>query len=58
MFHCSQAVKISNRLEPSGQGGWNDNWEFPESLTEEIGQAFRNVERTLAGAGAGWDHDL
>jgi len=33
-FHYSQAVKIGNRVETSGQGGWNDNWEFPESLTE------------------------
>ena len=41
----------------SGQGGgWNDNWEFPESLTDEIAQAFRNVERTLASAGAAWQH--
>jgi enamine deaminase RidA (YjgF/YER057c/UK114 family) len=55
-FHYSQAVKIGNRLETSGQGGWNDDWEFPESLTDEIGQAFRNVERTLASAGAGWEH--
>ena len=56
MFHYSQPVKIGNRLETSGHGGWNDNWEFPESLTEEIGQAFSNVERTLASAGAGWEH--
>jgi len=55
-FHYSQAVKIGNRLETSGQGGWNDNWEFPESLTDEIGHAFRNVERTLATAGATWEH--
>ena len=56
LFHYSQAVKIGNRLEISGQGGWNDNWEFPESITDEIAQAFRNVERTLAAAGAGWEH--
>jgi enamine deaminase RidA (YjgF/YER057c/UK114 family) len=55
-FHYSQAVKIGNRVETSGQGGWNDNWEFPESLTAEIAQAFRNVERTLASAGAAWQH--
>jgi enamine deaminase RidA (YjgF/YER057c/UK114 family) len=55
-FHYSQAVKIGNRVETSGQGGWNDNWEFPESLTDEIAQAFRNVERTLASAGAAWNH--
>ena len=55
-FHYSQAVKIGNRVETSGQGGWNDNWEFPESLTAEIAQAFRNVERTLASAGAARQH--
>jgi len=55
-FHYSQAVKIGNRVETSGQGGWNDNWKFPESLTDEIAQAFRNVERTLASAGAAWQH--
>jgi enamine deaminase RidA (YjgF/YER057c/UK114 family) len=55
-FHYSQAVKIGNRLETSGQGGWNDNWEFPASLTEEIAQAFRNIERTLATAGGRWEH--
>ena len=55
-FHYSQAVKTGNRVETSGQGGWSDNWEFPESLTAEIAQAFRNVERTLASAGAAWQH--
>jgi len=56
LFHYSQAVKIGSRLELSGQGGWNDNWEFPESITDEIAQAFRNVERTLDVAGACWEH--
>jgi enamine deaminase RidA (YjgF/YER057c/UK114 family) len=46
-FHYSQAVKIGNRLETSGQGGWNDNWEFPESLTDEIVQAFRKCRANL-----------
>ena len=55
-LHYSQAVKFGNRVEISGQGGWSDDFEFPESLTEEIAQAFRNIERTLATAGAGWEH--
>jgi enamine deaminase RidA (YjgF/YER057c/UK114 family) len=54
MFHYSQAVKIGNRIETSGQGGWDDNWQFPQALADEIAQAFRNIERTLATAGAGW----
>jgi enamine deaminase RidA (YjgF/YER057c/UK114 family) len=56
LFHYSQAVKVGNRVEISGQGGWNDDWEFPEAIAEEIAQTFRNIERTLALAGAGWAH--
>ena len=53
-FHYSQAVKVGNRVEISGQGGWNNDSEFPNSVEEEIIQAFENVERTLALAGAFW----
>jgi enamine deaminase RidA (YjgF/YER057c/UK114 family) len=56
MFHYSQAVRVGNRVETSGQGGWDDIWHFPETLADEITQAFRNVERTLASAGAKWEH--
>ena len=55
-LHYSQALRIGNRVEISGQGGWDDNFEFPETLEAEIAQAFRNVERTLATAGASWKH--
>ncbi|MCX8282366.1 RidA family protein [Phyllobacterium sp. 0TCS1.6C] len=53
-LHYSQAVKIGNRVETSGQGGWDDDFNIPEALEEEIAQAFRNLERTLATAGASW----
>jgi|GEM_PF-61069 len=56
MHGYSQAVKIGNRVETSGQGGWNDNWEFPESLRDEIAQAFANLTRTLETAGATWEN--
>ena len=52
--HYSQAVRIGDRVEISGQGGWDDELNFPESLEAEIVQAFDNVERTLASAGVGW----
>ena len=55
-LHYSQAVRIGNRVEISGQGGWSDDLQFPESLEDEIAQAFENVERTLATAGASWEH--
>ncbi|UOZ07214.1 RidA family protein [Amycolatopsis sp. WQ 127309] len=53
-LHYTQAVRIGDRVEISGQGGWDDDTVFPESLEEEIVQAFENVERTLATAGASW----
>jgi enamine deaminase RidA (YjgF/YER057c/UK114 family) len=53
-LHYSQAVRIGGRVEISGQGGWDDDLNFPHSLVEEIIQAFDNVERTLATAGASW----
>ncbi|MEU1301413.1 MULTISPECIES: RidA family protein [Streptomyces] len=54
--HYSQAVRIGDRVEIAGQGGWDDAMDFPESLDEEIARAFGNVSRTLALAGAGWGH--
>jgi enamine deaminase RidA (YjgF/YER057c/UK114 family) len=56
LLHYSQAVRVGDRVEISGQGGWNDDLEIPESIEEEIAQAFRNVRRTLATAGADWEH--
>jgi enamine deaminase RidA (YjgF/YER057c/UK114 family) len=53
-FHYSQAVKIGSRVEISGQGGWTDDYEFPDSVKEQVIRAFSNVERTLALAGASW----
>ena len=55
-FHYSQAVRHGNRVETSGQGGWDDNWCFPESVRDEVIQPFDNVERTLATSGASWRH--
>jgi len=52
----SQAVKVGNRVEISGQGGWSDDLEFPDRLEDEIEVAFKNVERVLAAAGATWEH--
>lgn len=53
-LHYSQAVRLGDRVEISGQGGWDDDTVFPDSLEEEIVRAFDNVERTLATAGATW----
>lgn len=55
-LHYSQALRMGDRVETSGQGGWNDELEIPASIEDEIAQTFENVERTLATAGAGWNH--
>lgn len=54
MLHYNQALRIGDRVEISGQGGWDDDIQFPDALEDEIVRAFDNVERTLATAGAGW----
>lgn len=53
-LHYSQAVRVGGRVETSGQGGWDDELNIPESVEDEILLAFVNVERTLSAAGAGW----
>lgn len=52
--HYQQAVRIGDRVEISGQGGWDADLNFPETLEGEIVAAFDNVERVLAAAGASW----
>jgi enamine deaminase RidA (YjgF/YER057c/UK114 family) len=55
-FYYSQAVRIDNRIEIAGQGGWTDAFEFPaKTIVEEIDIAFENVSRVLADTGATWD---
>lgn len=53
-LHYSQAVRTGDRVEISGQGGWDDQIAFPDALEDEIARAFDNVERVLAAAGTGW----
>ncbi|TRW78573.1 hypothetical protein FK535_24755 [Mycolicibacterium sp. 018/SC-01/001] len=50
----SQALRIGDRVETSGQGGWDDEFNIPEALDAEIRLAFDNLTRTLALAGAKW----
>lgn len=50
----SQAMKIGNRVEISGQGGWTDELEFPADWRAQYDLAFANVGRVLTAAGADW----
>ncbi|KAL6852293.1 hypothetical protein ACO1O0_006834 [Amphichorda felina] len=52
-YSYSQAVRIGDRIECSGQGGWDfqDGWTFPSDLKEEISKAFASVDKNLRDAG-------
>lgn len=55
-YSYRQAVRIADRVEISGQGGWDENQKVTaDSLEAEIDQAFDNVEKTLHAAGATWE---
>ncbi|KAB8225797.1 Endoribonuclease L-PSP/chorismate mutase-like protein [Aspergillus novoparasiticus] len=55
-FKYSQAVRISDRIECSGQGGWDPKTgEFYKEINAQIDQAFANVDLALKTAGGkGW----
>lgn len=53
-LHFSTAVRIGNRVETSGQGGWNNDLEIPAGIEDEIAAAFSNIALVLAEAGASW----
>lgn len=53
-MHHEQAVRIGDVVHISGQGGWDDEVQFPADLTDEIVRAFDNVEKVLNTAGATW----
>ncbi|KIL86479.1 hypothetical protein FAVG1_10309 [Fusarium avenaceum] len=55
-FYCNQAVRVGDRIECSGQGGWHPySGEFEKEINAQIDLAFANVERCLKDAGGkGW----
>ncbi|KNG47985.1 l-psp endoribonuclease family protein [Stemphylium lycopersici] len=52
----SQAVRVGDRIECAGQGGWDpQSGVIPTDINAEIEQAFSNVELNLKHAGGkGW----
>jgi enamine deaminase RidA (YjgF/YER057c/UK114 family) len=53
--YYSQALRIADRIEISGQGGCDADFTLSAtSLEDEIVKACDNVEKTLAEAGATW----
>ncbi|KAE8153634.1 L-PSP endoribonuclease family protein [Aspergillus avenaceus] len=56
-FRYSQAVRLSDRIECAGQGGWNpQTGVIHKEINAQIDQAFANVELNLKDAGGkGWE---
>ncbi|KAL3953870.1 hypothetical protein ACCO45_011826 [Purpureocillium lilacinum] len=55
-FSYSQAVRVGDRIECAGQGGWDPvTGVFEREINAQIDLAFANVERYLKDAGGkGW----
>ncbi|KAL2821462.1 YjgF-like protein [Aspergillus cavernicola] len=55
-FSYNQAVRVGDRIECAGQGGWDPmTFEFALEINAQIDLAFANVERCLKDAGGkGW----
>ncbi|KAJ4251048.1 hypothetical protein NW762_011698 [Fusarium torreyae] len=55
----NQVVRVGDRVEISGQGGWiwqNNTLDFSDDVLEQIDQAFENVDKALqAGGSKGWE---
>ncbi|KAK9332668.1 Endoribonuclease L-PSP/chorismate mutase-like protein [Lipomyces starkeyi] len=56
-FWYSQAVRVGDRIECAGQGGWDpETGVFYKEINAQIDQAFANVELALKTAGGkGWE---
>ncbi|KAF4547621.1 Hypothetical protein D9617_39g039570 [Elsinoe fawcettii] len=55
-YSYSQAVRVGDRIECSGQGGWNpESGAYNTEINAQIDQAFENVDLNLKDAGGkGW----
>lgn len=55
-YRYSQAVRVGDRIECAGQGGWNpETGEYFKETNAQIDQAFKNVDLALKDAGGkGW----
>lgn len=55
-YHYSQGVQVGNLIFVTGQGGWDENFNFADSVHDQIRQVFRNVETVLGEAAASWEN--
>ncbi len=54
-YHFSQGVQVGDTVYVSGQGGWDAQFQIAGDVGAQARQAFRNMQRVLAEAGASLD---
>ncbi len=54
-YHFSQGVQVGNTIYVSGQGGWDAQFQFGQTVLEQARLAFKNMARVLNEAGATLD---
>jgi enamine deaminase RidA (YjgF/YER057c/UK114 family) len=55
-YHYSQGVQVGDMIYVTGQGGWDQTFEIPDDVHEQIRRAFANIATVLAEAGASWEN--
>ncbi len=53
-YHYSQGVQVGDFVFVTGQGGWDESFSIPDSVHDQIRNAFRNIETVLREAGTDW----
>jgi enamine deaminase RidA (YjgF/YER057c/UK114 family) len=54
-YHYSQGVRVGDRIQVTGQGGWDETFTIPDDPIEQIRNSFKNVAGVLAEGGSSWD---
>jgi enamine deaminase RidA (YjgF/YER057c/UK114 family) len=54
-YHYSQGVLVGDRLQVTGQGGWDEAFVIPEDPGQQIRNSFENIAGVLAEAGSSWN---
>ena len=53
-YHYSQGVQVGDLIFVTGQGGWDERFEIPDEVGDQIRNAFQNIETVLREADASW----
>jgi enamine deaminase RidA (YjgF/YER057c/UK114 family) len=54
-YHYSQGVRVGDRIQVTGQGGWDETFAIPDDPLEQIRNSFKNIAGVLAEGGSSWD---